>query len=137
MSNERNDGLHPRHPGRGKCSLIEVESDEGVPEVGGFMIFLPSGATKVVHWRSTNPLTPTLDAAKKYTAEVVDSLLKEHGGPECLDIRTTNWTSVAAAIQRIILDFNHKVVGAVNAKMARDAIEGTTVKAGPPKRVVH
>lgn len=135
MTDQRNDGLHPRHPGRGKCSLIEVESSEGEPEVGGFMIFLPSGATKVVNWRSAKPITPTLDAAKKYATELVDSLLKQHGnniGHE--DIQRTNWTSVAAAIQRIILDFNHRIVGEINAKMARDAINGATVRAG---RTVH
>ena len=134
MSDERNDGLHPRHPGRGKCALIEVESNEGEPEVGGFMIFLPSGATKVVHWRSSKPITPTLDAAKKYATEIVESLLKQHGGPECQDIQGTNWTSVSAAIQRIILDFNDRVSGAIAAKMLRDAAEGKTVRAG---RTVH
>jgi hypothetical protein len=139
MTDERNDGLHPRHPGRGKCGLIEVESMEGRPEIGGFLIFLPSGKTKVVHWNSTKPLTPTLDAAKKYTAEVVDSLLKAPGshGIEDPDVRGTNWTSVCAAVQRIVLDFNERITGAINAKMARDAIEGAVVKAGPPKRIVH
>ena len=137
MADQRNDGLHPRHPGRGKGSLIEVESDDGKPEIGGFIIFLPSGATKVVHWNSTKPITPTLDAAKQYATELVDSLLKQHGTVSCEDIQRTNWTSVAAAIQRIILDFNEKIVGRINAKMARDAIEGKTVKAGPTRKILH
>lgn len=120
MSDEqRNDGLHPKHPGRGKCALIELESVDGKPEDGGFIIFLPSGATKVISWRTAKPMTPTLDAAKQYATSVVDSLLKAEGigSP---DIQNVNWTSVAAAIQRIIIDFNSKLVGAINSKMARD-----------------
>ena len=80
---------------------------ENVPEIGGFMIFLPSGATKTVHWRQAKPITPTLDAAKDYTAKVVESLLKvDQHHP---DIAATNWTSVCAAVQRVILDWNDKV----------------------------
>lgn len=125
MADERNDGLHPRHPGLGKCAVIEIEAVENVPEIGGFMIFLPSGATKTVHWRQAKPITPTLDAAKDYTAKIVDSLLKVNERHP--DIAATNWTSVCAAVQRVILDWNDKVTGAVNAKMMRDMIEGKTV----------
>lgn len=119
MSNDqRNDGLHPRHPGRGKpASLIRLEADE--VEKGGFMLFLPSGATKIVSWHSPKPITPTLEAAKRYATEVVESLLKE-GGIEHPDIQRVNWTSVTAAVQRIILDFNDAVTKAINGKMARD-----------------
>lgn len=115
---QRNDGLHPRHPGRGRpTSLIELEGDE--VEQGGFLIFLPSGATKVVAWRSTKPITPTLDAAKDYTSKVIEDLMKA-GGISNPDIQKTNWVSVCAAVQRIILDFNGKVTSAINAKMMRD-----------------
>lgn len=125
---ERNDGLHQRHPGRGKCAVIELESVDREPEIGGFMIFLPSGATKTVHWRSAKPLTPTLEAAKDYCARVVDSILKSNGGrPEHPDIANVNWTSVCAAVQRVIMDWNDKVTGAINAKMIRDEIEGRTI----------
>lgn len=114
----RNDGLHPRHPGRGKpTSLIRLEADK--VEQGGFMLFLPSGTTKVVAWHSPKPITPTLEAAKKYASEVVDELLKE-GGIGHPDIQRTNWVSVTAAVQRIILDFNDRVKVAINDKMARD-----------------
>lgn len=135
MSDEqRNDGLHPRHPGRGKCAVIEIESMDNEPEIGGFIIFLPSGATKTVHWRCTKPITPTLDAAKDYTAKIVDSLLRQHGAAAEDDIRCTNWTSVAAAIQRVILDWNDKIVGNINAKMVRDMVEGTVITSGPRDR---
>lgn len=118
--NQRNDGLHPRHPGVGcSTSLIELESDE--TEVGGFAIFFPSGRTKMVHWRSLKPITPTIDAAKDYTAKVLEGLLK---GDEIglKDMERTNWVSVAAAVQRIILDFNGRVTTAISSRMAQQLI---------------
>lgn len=117
---QRNDGLHPRHPGHGcSTSLIALEGDE--TEVGGFAIFFPSGRTKLIHWHSLKPITPTLEAAKDYTAKVLEQLLK--GDDIGLkDMERTNWVSVAAAIQRIILDFNGKVTTAINTKMAQSLI---------------
>lgn len=109
--------LHPRHPGRGKpTSLIAAESVDGEAEVGGFVVFFPSGATKVVGWRSAAPITPTLEAAKKYTANLIESLQKQ--GLDS-DIDRTNWVSVAAAIQRIILDWNGAVQVRIGAEMAK------------------
>jgi hypothetical protein len=118
MSDEqRNDGLHPRHPGRGKpTALIRLEGDK--VEQGGFLLFLPSGLTKQVAWHSPKPITPTLDAAKEYTGRVIEDLLKQ--GNDDDDVRRTNWTSVCAAVQRIVLDFNDRVSKAINTKMARD-----------------
>lgn len=133
MSDERNDGLHPRHPGRGKCAVIELESMDNEPEIGGFIIFLPSGTTKTVHWRQTKPITPTLEAAKQYTTRIVDSLLRA-GAAGQADINDTNWTSVAAAIQRVILDWNDKIVTRINAKMVRDMVDGTVITSGPRDR---
>lgn len=123
---QRNDGLHPRHPGRGKCGVIELESSEGKVEEGGFLLFLPSGKTKVCPWHTAKPITPTLEAAKEFATKVVDSIIKAEGigSP---DIQRVNWTSVTAAIQRVIMDFNDKLTGAINAKMVRDAVEGKTV----------
>ncbi|MBX3603199.1 MAG: hypothetical protein KF863_21470 [Rubrivivax sp.] len=116
MSEERNDGLHPRHPGRGKpTALIGLEAD--AVECGGFLVFLPSGLTKTVAWRSTAAITPTASAAKDYTARVIESLLAA-GNTD--DVQRTNWTSVAAAVQRIISDFNDRLTKAINDKMARD-----------------
>jgi hypothetical protein len=115
----RNDGLHPRHPGRGKpASLIELESSEGEPEAGGFMIFLPSGATKVVGWRQAQPIQPTLEAAKEFTAKVVDSLIKANTPESLNDVNSTNWTSVCAAVQRVILDWNGKIQARIGLRMA-------------------
>ena len=122
----RNDGLHPRHPGRGQpTSLIELESANRDPEVGGFMIHLPSGATKTVHWRTARPITPTLDAAKEYTAKVVDGLVRADTAEAWADVNGTNWTSVCAAVQRIILDWNSKIqvrIGERMAQLVRDSV---------------
>lgn len=118
--NQRNDGLHPRHPGRGRCGLIELEGDK--VEHGGFLIFLPSGRTKVISWSSPKPITPTIDAAKEYTAKVIEQLLAENSAQGQSDFDGTNWVSVVAAVQRILLDFNDKVTKAINTKMGRDLI---------------
>lgn len=71
--------------------------------IGGFLITFPSKRTKTVHWSSEIPIHPTLDAAKKYAASTVETLLRE-GRQDDLD--RTNWVSVTAAIERIIKDFN-------------------------------
>lgn len=71
--------------------------------VGGFLIVFPSGRSKSVHWRSEIPIHPTLEAAKKYAASTVQTLLDER---QTDDLERTNWVSVTAAIERIIKDFN-------------------------------
>ena len=118
--NQRNDGLHPRHPGRGKTSLIELEGDK--IEQGGFLIFLPSGRTKVIAWTTAKPITPTIDACKDYTAKVLQQLIDGDTSEDRFDFDRVNWTSVAAAVQRIIMDFNDKLMAAINGKMAKDLI---------------
>lgn len=108
--------MHPRHPGIGcTTTLMPAEGDE--PEVGGYFLFLPSGKTVSTAWRQPKPIQPTLDAAKDFVASNVDFLQK--GGFES-DLRETNWTSVTAAVQRIILDFNSRVSALIGAKMAEE-----------------
>lgn len=120
MNDERNPtdpALHPRHPGRGKpTSLIAAESADGQAEVGGFVAFFPSGATKTVAWRSASPITPTLEAAKEYTAKLIETLQADglHS-----DLDRTNWVSVAAAVQRCIMDFNTVLQVRIGAEMAK------------------
>lgn len=107
--------LHPLHPGRNKGTyLITAEGEE--PEQGGVYIFLPSGATKIIGWRQASPITPTLEAAKKYTATLIESLQKDGLAS---DIDRTNWVSVAAAIQRVILDFNDRIRIRIGNEMAK------------------
>ncbi len=127
---QRNDGLHPRHPGRGKTSLIELEGDK--LEHGGFLIFLPSGRTKAVAWNTPKPITPTIDACKDYTAKLIQQLIDGDTQEDRFDFDRVNWTSVAAAVQRIIMDFNDKLMAAINAKMAQQLI-----LPGPTSKRLH
>jgi len=108
--------LHEKHPGLG-CSTTLVAGETNEPECGGFYIFLPSGLTKVVAWRSMQAITPTKEAAQKYATELVDSLLKDG---KLSDVERTNWASVTAAIQRIILDWNDRLKIRINEKMASE-----------------
>jgi hypothetical protein len=73
------------------------------PTIGGFLITFPSGTRKTVHWEYDRPIKDTLTAAKGYAAKVVQTLLDE-GKHD--DIGRTNWTSVTAAIQAIIVQWN-------------------------------
>ena len=81
--------------------LIRLEADD--PCIGGFRITYPSGHTTDVHWRSEAPIYPTLDAAKEYASKALQALLDAR---RIDDAERTNWTSVTAAVQRIISDWN-------------------------------
>jgi len=97
-------------------SLQPLESDD--PHVAGVLIQFDSGLPgKVVHWRSKGGeiISPALEAAKEYTAAVLDSLMKENREA---DIRNTNWVSVAAAMHKLIRDFNGTLR---DARRERDA----------------
>lgn len=121
LANEegRNNGLHPRHPGRGQpAALLRLEEPDR-PECGGFLLFLPSGATKTVSWRSSACITPTLEAAKDYTSRVANDIIQQHGVSH-EDVQKVNWTSVCAAVQRIILDFNDRLQKRINQRITLD-----------------
>ena len=85
-------------------TLHRLETDDRT--VGGVLFTFPSGAMKSATWRSQTPIQDTLSAAKDYAAHVVQALLKE-GKQD--DIDRTNWTSAVAAVQKHIIDFNHKL----------------------------
>ncbi len=112
--------IHPRHPGLGSStSLIAAESIDGDAEVGGLVIFFPSGHHIAVAWRSAAPINPTVEAAKKYAAEIIEKLVAANSSDAQSDIDRTNWVSVTAAIQRILLDFNDGIKGRIAAEMVR------------------
>lgn len=81
--------------------LIRLEADD--PAAGGFQITMPSGHAMRISWYSNVPIYPTLEAAKEYAAKTLQALL-DSGRLD--DAERTNWASVTAAIQRIIMDFN-------------------------------
>jgi len=86
--------------------LWPAESTTYEPNVGGFVAEFPSGAMKSVAWRTGAPIEPTIDAAKKYTADLITALQKEGLSD---DLNRTNWTSAVAAIQHIISQWNEKL----------------------------
>lgn len=81
-------------------------ADSPDPETAGFVVEFPSGTRKSVAWRSRAPITPALDAAKEYAAKLLAARSSELGGMD--DVNRTNWASVTAAAQRIIMDWNDK-----------------------------
>lgn len=81
-------------------------ADSPDPETAGFIVEFPSGVRKSIAWKSQAPITPTLDAAKSYAAELLAARSSELGGMD--DVNRTNWASVTAAVQRIISDWNDK-----------------------------
>lgn len=111
--NPTDPSMHPMHPGKGKVHVIRAEGAN--VEQGGFYLFLASGRTIVVGWNQPKPIQPTLDAAKQYAAKAIERL-QQTGGEA--DIRDTNWTSVTAAIQRCILDWNDRVKTKISIVMA-------------------
>lgn len=82
------------------------------PTVGGFVIEFPSGLTKEVIWQSAVPAPDPLRAAKEFTTGVLDQLLQEGKAD---DANRTNWPSVVAAVQKIVLDFNAARLAALRA----------------------
>lgn len=89
------------------ANLIRLESPDNDPFAGGVLIRFDSGVAKTIAWRSEELISPALDAAKEYTASIIDALVKENREAE---VRNTNWASVAAAVHKIIRDFNGQLV---------------------------
>lgn len=86
--------------------LIRLESVNNLPQVGAFAIEFPSKACKSVQWRSEAPIVDTLAAAKEYAAKALQTCLDE-GRHD--DAERTNWASVTAAVQRVIVEWNAKL----------------------------
>lgn len=71
--------------------------------LGGAIVELPSGVRKSLSWQAQTPIRPTLDAAKEYTAALLDSIPPD-------DANRINIPSTVAALQRIIIEYNERVV---------------------------
>ena len=117
--------LHPKHPGLGQpTSVIRLESE--TPEVGGFIIFFPSGHHLPVAWKTTSHITPTKEAALQYTGAAEQKLedMARSDNPKVreaaiADIKGTNWVSVCAAVQRTIVEFNHDLSTRISERISR------------------
>jgi hypothetical protein len=86
-------------------TLQRLESDS--PHVAGILFTFPSGTSKQITWEAEQPITPTLDAAKRYAAVMLDAIMKE-GRVD--DAERTNWASCTAAIQKLIQEFNDALI---------------------------
>jgi hypothetical protein len=60
---------------------------------------------KEVLWKSTVPAPDSLRAAKEFAAGLLQQLIEEG---KVDDADRTNWVSLTAAIQRLVMDFNDK-----------------------------
>ncbi len=114
--------LHPHHPGRGKSTHVVAATFDNAEE-GGFIMFFPSGAFKQVSWRQIKPITPTLDAAKKFAEKVIEALQRDGLAG---DIDRTNWASATAAIQRIVLDWNDAIGRRIGIEMSKRFRDGAS-----------
>jgi hypothetical protein len=94
------------------AKLWRAESAENDPKVGGFVVEFPSGARKVVAWRSGAPIPDVRAAAKQYATALVQHML-DHELRD--DLNRTNIPSLVAAIQRILMDWNEELRRALYA----------------------
>ena len=88
-------------------NLIRLEDSNNDPFVGGVLLRFDSGAAKTIAWRSEAVISPALDAAKQYAAQVIEALVKDNDERA---VRDTNWASVTAALYAIIRQFNGRLV---------------------------
>lgn len=88
------------------ADLQRLESSTGNPRQGGFVIRFESGRAEVIEWDRGAPFSDAAitPAAKQLTARVLDKLLTTRAGTD--DAERTNWASVTAAVQRILVDWN-------------------------------
>jgi hypothetical protein len=87
-------------------TLHRLEAANDDPFVCGVLLSFDSGTKKTFAWRQEQLVSPALEGAKLFTAQVIDALVKE--GREA-DVRNTNWVSVCAAIHKIVRDWNGEV----------------------------
>jgi len=104
------------------------------------LLFFPSGRHMTISWRTVQPITDPEGPTKvpaRYVGKIVEDLNKiaatgseqERKDAET-DLARTNWTSVAAAMQRCIHDFNDALNHRISQKMA---IEFSSGKHGLPR----
>lgn len=103
--------------------MVEVNDD---PNVFAFLCVFPSGTKFTLDCRFP---AGVVDTSPKMAAAFAGRIVEALGarGDE-VSIATTNWTSVAAMMQKLLIDFNNRRAG--------KAI-GTPDLLGPDGRVLH
>lgn len=94
-------------------TLIRLESPDD-PLVGGLAITYPSGACRSASWRALGPVGDSLGAAKQYAAALLQNCMDEG---RLDDAERTNWASVTAAVQRIVMDWSDLRRAALRAQV--------------------
>lgn len=96
----------PQFPSRPSTATLVPMGDTNHPHAFAFVIVFPDDSKVVIR---NPPIGPTeiLDpgVCKELTTKIVDHLLRKNDQAK---IGATNWTSVQAAIQRLIVEFNSK-----------------------------
>ncbi len=84
--------------------LARAEDTNGDPDVFGVVLFLPyRNVTKSAAERLGSAEYIDPNNAKHYAIKIVESLL---AAKDDANIRDTNWTSVVAGIQKMMIDWN-------------------------------
>lgn len=99
--------------------------DASNPKVGGFIVYWTETETCIVHWVHGAPIPDTFDAAKEFTSKVVQHLLNKQ---DRKNLDGTNWPSMTAAVQAMIVTWNEKLVKHLRGDELA-AIERATVRA--------
>lgn len=87
------------------CKIALAEDEGGNPDVFGIIVFLPHGGAKSAYQviKDDEYIGPSL--AKDFAIKLVEALLAENRND---DVRDINWSSVTAAIQKHMIDWNRK-----------------------------
>lgn len=93
------------------AKLYPLTSSED-SRAGGFLVVFPSGLRQEITWQRNAPAIDTLAESKTVSARLLDDLLQ---AGKTDDAERTNWPSITAAIQRIVMDWNDKRKAALYA----------------------
>lgn len=105
-------------------TIVPMESADGDADVFGFLCVFPSGTKFTLGCRFGKGVVDTSPTmAKEFATKIVEALMQR--GDEG-SIAGTNWASVTAMMQKLLLDFNNK-------RGAQDAPQIL----GPDGRVLH
>lgn len=93
--------------------MAELHRLEGkTPHEGGALVVFPSKVGHELAWRARMPIPDALAFAKQQAAQCLDRLMRE-GKHD--DAERTNWPSLVAALQRIVMDFNERLRAHIRA----------------------
>lgn len=102
------------------AKLFPAESAINDPEVFGVVVEFPSGTRKSLSWRQSAPVIDALETAKHCAAQLVKALID---GGKMDDVDRTNWASLTAAMQALVMAWNEKRRAALYAEPQRTEVQ--------------